>query len=106
MQRGPPRRTTGDVNARTGGEEDACHRSGRGVIERGVPFWLLGIGIAPKANERRRQLGLAGQRGVVEQCLAAPAPKPCAGSIAFDRGKKSVARRCPQGGAEGCIRSE
>ena len=71
-----------------------------------MPLWLLGIGIGPKANQLRRQLGLAGHRGVVEQSLAARAQKPCARSIAFDRGEKSVSRRCPQDGVEGCIRSE
>src|SRR5579875_1033426 len=76
MQRGSPGRTTSDVNIRTCGEEDVCHRSGRGVIEWGVPLRLLGIGIGPQANQRRRQFGLAGHRCVVEQSLATPAQEP------------------------------
>ena len=70
MQRGPPRRTTGDVNGRTGGEKDACHRFSRGVIEWRMPLWLLGIGIGPKANQLRRQLGLATRARLREAATA------------------------------------
>ena len=89
-----------------GGEKGAGHLPRRCAVERGVPLRLLGIGIGPGANQPRRQLGLAGHRGVVEQCLTARALKPRARSIALDRGEEPVSRRRPQDGVEGRIRSE